>query len=487
MTHVKVAIIGAGIAGIAAASALHRSGERSFLLLERADSVGGTWRDNVYPGVACDVPSHLYSYSFRPNPRWSSLFAGGNEIHRYLEDCVIGELLAPYLRLNTAMTNLSWDEEWALWRITTTAGIFTADSVVLAAGRLTEPHMPDLDGVETFRGELVHSARWRNDLDLAGKRVAVIGTGASAVQLVPELAAVAGEVVVFQRSAPWIVPRPSREYTAAEQERFAQHPEQLEAMRTEQFGQGEAMFAARAGEADALAAARAEALDHLHAQVGDPVLRAKLTPDYEIGCKRRLISSEYYPAIAGGQVAVEPSALARFENGSLVAASGARYETDVVVFATGFESTEQLYANLVHGVGGGTLAAHWSRGMTAFASTTVHGFPNLFIVNGPNAGLGHNSAIYMIETQVAYILGALGFLDEFGGILDVSAPAEAAYTQLIDTMAAPTVWLTGGCSSWYVDARSGRLTLLWPGTAREFRELNGVFDPAPYRSADALV
>lgn len=487
MTHVRVAIIGAGFAGIGAAIALRRRGEESFVLLERAERVGGTWRDNSYPGVACDVPSHLYSYEFLPNPNWSSVFARGAEIHNYLESAVRSEGLEPYLRLGTAMTSLRWDDEWAVWRVATSRGSLTADAVVLAAGRLTEPRIPELPGIETFTGDLFHSARWRDDVELAGRRVAVIGTGASAIQLVPRLAESGAEVTVFQRSAPWIVPRHDRDYTDAERAEFAADPGAIAALRNEQFWQGESMFSARAGDSDAITVARAEALEHLAAQVADPDLRAALTPDYEIGCKRRLISSDYYPALASGAVHLEASALATIDQGTLVAASGARYEADVLVFATGFESAQQPYASLVHGVGGTTLAEHWRRGMTAYASTTVHGFPNLFIVNGPNAGLGHNSAVYMIETQLQYLLGALEYLDEFGGVLEVSARAERAYTREIDRMAAPTVWLTGGCDSWYVDPRSGRLTLLWPGSAHEFRERNGTFDPTPYRPKETHV
>ena len=485
MTHASVVIIGAGFAGVGAAIALKRSGEESFLLLERATRVGGTWRDNTYPGVACDVPSHLYSFSFRPNPAWSRLFAPGGEIHDYLERAIEEEGLRPHLRLGSAMTEMHWDEEWGLWRISTSSGAITADSVIVACGRLTEPRIPELPGLETFQGELVHSARWRDDLNVAGKRVAVIGTGASAVQLVPHLAETASEVVVFQRSAPWIVPRADRAYSAEELDEFAANPAAIDRLRDEQFAAGEAMFPARAGAPLALAAARAEAQDHLRQQVPDATLRTALTPDYEIGCKRRLISSDYYPTFTSGRASLEPSALRRIDQGTLVAASGARYEADVVVFATGFESTEQPYAESIRGLGGETLAAHWAGGMTAYASTSVHGFPSLFVVNGPNAALGHNSAVYMIETQVDYVLGALAYSRENQTALDVSAQAERDYTALIDRLAAPTVWLTGGCDSWYLDPRSGRLTLLWPGSATAFRERNGTFDPAPYETEGA--
>ena len=484
VTHVSVAIIGAGFAGIGAAIELRRAGEESFLLLERGSQVGGTWRDNTYPGVACDVPSHLYTFSFRPNPGWSRLFAPGREIRDYLELAVDEEGLRPHLRLGTAMTGMHWDDDAALWRISTNSGVVTADAVILACGRLTEPRIPELPGLETFRGEITHTARWRDEIDFAGTRVAVIGTGASAVQLVPHLAAVTDELVVFQRNAPWVVPRADRAYTAEERAEFAAEPTLIDRLRDTLFTEGESMFPARVGESTALAAARAEALDHLHLQVADATLRAALTPDYEIGCKRRLISSDYYPTFTTGRATLEPSALDRIDQGTLVAASGARYEVDHLVFATGFESAQQPYADSIRGLDGETLADHWADGMTAYASTSVHGFPNLFIINGPNAGLSHNSAVYMVETQLSYIGEALEYLRETREVLHVSANAEREYTALIDRLAAPSVWLTGGCDSWYLDPRSGRLTLLWPGSATSFRERNGSFDPAPYQSDD---
>ena len=479
-----MAIIGAGFAGIGAAIQLRRAGEESFLVLERGSEVGGTWRDNTYPGVACDVPSHLYSFSFRPNPAWSRLFAPGWEIRDYLGLAVDEERLRPHLRLSTAMTEMHWDEDAALWRIETNSGVITADAVILACGRLTEPRFPELPGLETFRGEIVHSARWSDEIDFAGTRVAVIGTGASAVQLVPHLATVTDDLVVFQRNAPWVVPRADRAYTADERDEFGADPTLIDQLRDALFTDGESMFPARVGDGTALAAARAEALDHLHSHVTDATLRAALTPNYEIGCKRRLISSDYYPTFTTGRATLEPSALDRIDQGTLVAASGVRYEVDHIVFATGFESAQQPYAHTVRGLDGETLAAHWADGMTAFASTTVHGFPNLFIVNGPNAGLSHNSAVYMIETQLSYIVQALDYLRETGEVVHVTARAEREYTAMIDRLAEPSVWLTGGCDSWYLDPRSGRLTLLWPGSARSFRERNGAFDPAPYESDD---
>ena len=481
MTELDVAIVGAGFAGLGLGIRLKRQGVTSFLIFERANAVGGTWRDNTYPGVACDVPSHLYSWSFLPNPRWSSFFSDGAEIRDYLVAGANEEGLGDHLRLGTDVDAMTWDESRSRWALHTSRGEFTARTLVLACGRLTEPRVPDVPGLDTFRGPLFHSARWDHDAELSGKRVAVVGSGASAIQIVPRVAEIARELVVLQRSAPYVIPREEHHYTQAEQALFEQDPEGLARLRSTLFWTAEEAYAQRAGVSAAVEAARRRALDHLAAQVPDPELRAKLTPHYEIGCKRVLISNEYYPALTRPTVTVEPSALEAVNGNTLVTANGAQHEVDAVIFATGFHAAQQPYARIVRGVGDELLARHWARGMTAYASTVVSGFPNLFVVNGPNAGLGHNSAIYMIETQLDYILGALGHLEADADlVLDVSREAEDEYTALIDELSASTVWMTGGCESWYRDGRTGRLTLLWPGYAHTFRERNGTFSMNPF-------
>ncbi|GAA1975555.1 NAD(P)/FAD-dependent oxidoreductase [Microbacterium pumilum] len=468
MTRVEVVIVGAGFAGLGMAMALRRAGRDDFVVLERAASVGGTWRDNTYPGVACDVPSHLYGFADRPNPDWSGTYAHGDEIRTYLERIVETDDLGSRLRLGTAMLGAEWDAAAELWHLETSSGTMTADALVLACGRLTEPAIPDIPGLETFPGPMFHSSRWDHDTDLAGARIAVIGTGASAVQLVPELARTA-DVTLFQRTPAWIVPRGGEAYSAADRRRFADHPDELARLRSALYVEGEARFASRSGDAAASRDAQATALAHLESQVPDPALRAALTPDYAFGCKRVLLSDDFYPALASGSVALEASALAAVEGSTVVAASGTRYEVDALVLATGFASTRQPYAQLVRGESG-TLADHWSTGMTSFASTAVSGFPNLFILDGPNAALGHSSSVLMIEEQVAYVQRCLEHRDRLGGALRVDPAAEAAYTDEIAAAAASTPWMTGGCRNWYVDERSGRLTLLWPGTVDAFRE-----------------
>ena len=464
--RVEVAIVGAGFAGLGMAMGLQRRG-RDFVILERAASVGGTWRDNTYPGVACDVPSHLYGFADHPNPHWSGTYARGDEIRAYLERIVETEGLDRRLRLGTAMQAASWDAGDEVWHIETTTGRVVADTLVLACGRLTEPSIPDIAGLETFTGALFHSSRWDHDADLAGARVAVVGTGASAIQLVPQLARTA-QVTLFQRTPAWIVPRGGAAYSDAERAAFEARPEELVRLRGTLYAEGEARFASRSGDAAASREARQTAVAHLEAQVSHPALRAALTPDYAFGCKRVLLSDDFYPALDAGDVTLEASALVAVEGSTAVAASGGRYEVDALVLATGFASTRQPYAELVRGEHG-TLASHWSRGMTSFGSTVVSGFPNMFVLDGPNAALGHSSSVLMIEEQIAYAVRSLEHRDGIGGALRVDPVAEAAYTDEIAAAAASTPWMTGGCRNWYVDDRSGRLTLLWPGTVEAFR------------------
>lgn len=480
---VGTVIVGAGFAGIAAALALRARGDTDFVILERAHAVGGTWRDNVYPGVACDVPSHLYGLSSHPWPGWSRTFAPGAEIRAYLERIVRDGGLDRHLRLGTALTAARRGD--GRWLIETRAappspspdsrpqampGVeparLAARSLILACGRLTEPSVPRIPGMDAFPGPAFHSARWDADAPIEGARVAVVGTGASAVQLVPALVRRGARVTLFQRTPAWIVPRGDREIGDEERAALRDDPDALGALRARLYDEGEARFASRSGDPDAARAARAQALAHLAAQVPDPALRSALTPGYAFGCKRVLLSDDFYPAIASGAVTLEPSALAAVEGSTLVAASGARHEADAIVLATGFEAARQPYARLVTGEHGLTLDAHWSGGMTSVGSTLVHGFPDLYVLNGPNASLGHNSAVLIMEQQAAFAAELIAS----GREVRVTAEAEAAYTAEIADRAAGTPWLAGGCRNWYTDPRSGRLTLLWPGTVADFRD-----------------
>ncbi|HET9075177.1 MAG TPA: NAD(P)/FAD-dependent oxidoreductase [Solirubrobacteraceae bacterium] len=482
--EVDVAIVGAGIAGLGTGIQLARRARESFVILERADDVGGTWRDNRYPGVACDIPSHLYSFSFRPHAGWTRRFAPGAEIQAYLRDCVRAEGLAPHLRLGAELERAVWED--GVWTLRAGTETVRARSLVLATGRLSEPRIPDLPGMLDFPGPIFHSARWDDGVDLTGLRVGIAGSGATAAQVVPALAGRAASLVVFQRSAPYVLPRGDRAVPAAERAAFARDPAALAALRERLFREAEAGLGARKRRQPDLDELKARARAHLEAQVPDPQLRAQLSPDYEIGCKRIVISDDFLPALGRPDVTLEPSALRRFVGRRGLSAAGRGHELDAVVLATGFLSTRPPVAARVEGRDGIRLADRWARGMFAYASTTVHGFPNMFVLDGPNASLGHNSAVHMIETQIGYVLGALDVLGaDPAAVLEVTAEAEAAYVAELEQMSAGTVWLEGGCHSWYVDERSGRLTLLWPDTAESFRARNGRFDPRPYRLLSA--
>ncbi|GAB3878921.1 flavin-containing monooxygenase [Terrabacter terrigena] len=467
---VRVAIVGAGFAGLGAALRLKAEGEDSFVIIERASAVGGTWRDNTYPGVACDVPAHLYCFSFLPNPSFSRRFAPGVEIRDYLERAA--DPIRRYLRLDTNLEAARWDG--CGWQLTTSAGPVSAEVLVLAAGRLTAPRVPEVPG--QFAGPTFHSSAWDHSVGLDGARVAVVGTGASAIQLLPEVARRARSVVMMQRSAPYILPREDEPYSPQARARFAEHPDDLVALRADLFADAERLYDARVGDLGARLQARSRALQHLAHQVPDAGLRERLTPDHDFGCKRVLFSNDFYRTASLPHVTIT-GALVRFDP-EAVHSEQNRFEVDVVILATGFHTTRQPYAGLVRGRTGRTLEEHWADGMQAYASTAVHGFPNMYILDGPNASLSHNSAVVMIETQIDYLLGALRHT-ESGMILEVSSEAERALALEIADRSRGKPW-TSGCSNWYVDPRNGRQALLWPGRATEFRERFSTFDARPY-------
>ncbi|MEU9823236.1 flavin-containing monooxygenase [Pseudonocardia alni] len=485
LREVRTIVVGAGFAGLGCAIRLLRRGDDSFVVLERADDVGGSWRDNTYPGVACDVPAPLYSFSFRTNPDWTRLYAPGPEIHAYLRRCADEEGVTPHLRLGADMLDARWDDAAARWVVHTSRGTFRGEFLVAATGHLTDVKPPDVPGLDGFTGTVFHSARWEHDAPLDGRRIGVVGTGASAVQIVPELADRASELVVFQRSAPYVRPRLDRGFAEDERRLFRRDPESMHELRERLFWNNEFRFAARRFTEPFLSETRALSLDHLARQVPDPVLRAALTPDYEIGCKRILASDDYYPALQRPHVTLEPSALAAIEGSTAISAAGRRVDLDVLVVATGFETFDLPSSHRIAGRGGTTLAQRWDeRGMQAYNSTTVAGFPNLFLLNGPGTSLGHNSIVYMIEAQIDHTLAAMDHSAARGGtVLEVDGAAEQAYADDLDARAATGVLVRGGCSSWYLDPRHGRATLSWPDFAHRFRDRCAAFDPAAYGAA----
>lgn len=480
-TETDILIVGTGFAGLGMAIQLKRTGRTNFICIERAGDVGGTWRDNHYPGIACDVPSHLYSYSYLPNPDWTRVFSPGGEIQAYIRKCAEDEGILPYIHFHTDMLKSTWDEKAKRWIVETSKGTYSAKILITGTGHLADGHMPEIEGLDTFKGEVFHSANWDHSVDLAGKRIGVVGSGASAIQIIPEMQKLASELVVFQRSAPYMIPRWDRAFTEGERRMCRRDPSVVEDMRSEIFWSGEFNFAQRRNIPRFLDEAKALAVSHREAHIKDPELLKKLTPDYEIGCKRLLISNGYYPAMAAENTTLEASALKKIEGETAYGASGQGYDLDVLVCATGFEAVRPPFAARIFGTEGISLDEHWDRGMQAYDFIAVNGYPNLFIINGPNTGLGHNSVVYIIEAQVDYILGALDRIEAQNvEVIEAKQDAEEAYMTRLDDRAQGTVWLAGGCKSWYVDQRSGRLTLVWPDFAHSFRDENGTFHPEGY-------
>jgi cation diffusion facilitator CzcD-associated flavoprotein CzcO len=477
--HVRVAIVGAGFGGLGAAIRLLQSGERDIVVLEKADDIGGTWRDNTYPGCTCDVPSVLYSFSFAPNPSWSRSFSGQQEIWDYLRDCVERFNLRPFLRLGVELQRAAWDEAAQVWRVTTSHGELTADVLVAATGALSEPRIPDLPGLDTFAGTVFHSARWRHDHDLTGRDVAVLGTGASAIQFVPKIVPQVRQLTLFQRTAPWIIARPNGPLRSGTHKAYRRFPVVQRIARTAVYAALELLAFAFLHPRFARPLQRAAELN-LRRQVKDPVLRAALTPDYTLGCKRILYSGDYLPAIQHDNVRVEPTAVARVLPHAVVGADGVEHPVDTIILGTGFHVTDQPIADRLVGREGRTLAEQWKGSPRAYETVTVHGFPNLFLILGPNSGLGHTSVVIMAEAGISHLLAALAHLRVTGAAaLEPSVPAQAAFVGEVDRRMRGTVWSTGGCHSWYLD-ETGRNSTLWPGFTIPFRRRLRTLRPEDY-------
>lgn len=486
--YTKVLIIGAGFAGLGMGIKLLHSGRENFVILERRPDVGGAWYDNNYPGIACDVPSHFYSFSFITKPDWSRIFSPGGEIQQYMRKCAEDEGLIPYIKFNSDMVESRWNAEKEHWVIKTQDETYVCKILITGTGHLADSHTPNIEGLDTFTGDFFHSAEWDHSIDLKGKRIGVVGSGASAIQIVPEMQKIASELVVFQRSAPYMNLRNDHIFTDAEKRTFERNPDVLDHFRSHVFWFGESQFSQRRLIPQFFDEAMKVALGHMESQVSDPELRKKLTPNYALGCKRRLSSSAYYPAVSSKNTTVEATALTRVEGNMAYGSSGEGYEVDALIFATGFEAVRPPFAKRIFDGEGLSLDEHWEKGMQGYDSVAVAGYPNLFLINGPNTGLGHNSTVYMIEAQVEYILGALTHFEEHKTtVIEVKREAEDEYMDHLQALATGSVWLDGGCKSWYVDDRSGRLTLIWPDFAHSFREENGTFNPEGYTSTAIAV
>lgn len=479
-THHHVIIIGSGFAGLGMAIKLRQHAMTDFVVLERAADVGGTWRDNRYPGCACDVPSRLYSFSFELNPSWSRNFSGQQEILDYLRHCTDSYGLRPHIRFAHEVLAAGWDHPRRRWRVSTNRGELSCDVLITGTGALSEPNVPAIPGLASFRGTVFHSAHWERDHNLRDRRVAVVGTGASAIQFVPKIAPEVASLTLFQRTAPWIMPRSEREFSRFEQKVYRAVPAVQRLARAGIYCGREALVPGFTVNPRLLKVAELIARAHLRRHVADPRLRAKLTPDYAIGCKRILISNDYLPALTRPNVEVVPSGIARIGADWVQATDGTRREVDTVIFGTGFRVTGTPMASWIHGRDGRTLAEIWSGGAHALRGTTVSGFPNLFMLVGPNTGLGHTSLIYMIESQVAYILDALRHLERTGvSAVEVRPKAQLAYNRIVQRRMEGTVWTAGGCASWYLDTH-GRNATLWPTFTWRFRRATRSFRPAEY-------
>ncbi|HEU0089629.1 MAG TPA: NAD(P)/FAD-dependent oxidoreductase [Pseudonocardiaceae bacterium] len=479
-THHHVIVVGAGFAGLGMAIQLRRHGITDFVVLERAGEVGGTWRDNSYPGCACDVPAHLYSFSFELNPSWSRSFSGQREIWDYLRHCTDSYGVRPHIRFHHELLEAAWDHGARRWRVRTGHGELTSDVLVTGTGALSDPAIPRIPGLPSFQGTVFHSAQWNHDYDLPGRRVAVVGTGASAIQFVPQIQPMLTALTVFQRTPPWILPRTEREKTGLERTLYRAVPGLQRLVRSGIYWGRELSVPAFTRNPRLLKVAELMARAHLRRQVPDPALRAKLTPGYAIGCKRILLSNDYLPALTQPNVEVVASGVAEIGPDWVRAADGTRREVDAIIFGTGFRVTALPVAARIRGRAGRSLARVWSQGAQAHRGTTVTGFPNLFILVGPNTGLGHSSMIYMIECQVAYTMDALRYLRRTGATaVEVRPQAQAAYNETLDSQMNRTVWTTGGCTSWYLDTQ-GRNVTLWPTFTWRFRRATSHFLPDEY-------
>jgi cation diffusion facilitator CzcD-associated flavoprotein CzcO len=478
-SRVRVAIVGAGIGGLALAIGLRRTGRDDFVVLERSDGVGGTWRHNTYPGAACDVPSHLYSYSFAPNPRWSRAYAGQAEILEYLERCADEGGVRGHLRTGWPVAQALWSEAEQRWTLRSTGGdVVVADIVVFATGLFDEPRVPAIDGLESFAGPTLHSARWDHSVALADQRVGVIGTGASGVQIIPEVAKVARATTVFQRTPPYVLPRKDPAFTPEEQARFAKDPAELARVRDELYRMFEDTIAFRR-DAPMAGVIKEIALDHLARRIEDPRLRAALTPDYELGCNRTLISSAYYRTLLEPSVALVTERIARVVPGGVETADGRVHELDVLVLATGFRAGEYLHGIEVVGREGASLHGCWAEAPRAYLGMAVTGFPNLFVFYGPNTNQGGNSIILILEAQAGYVLAALAAMDEAGvAAVDVRREVLEQYDRDLQAAMADTVWATG-CNSYFTDA-SGRIVTQLPQTSAWYAARTATFDLDDY-------
>jgi cation diffusion facilitator CzcD-associated flavoprotein CzcO len=473
-----VLIVGAGFSGLGIAIRLEEEGKRDYVVLERAEDVGGTWWANTYPGCRCDVPSHLYSFSFAPNPRWSQTYSPQREILEYLRGCAGRFGVRPHIRFGCDVTEARWQD--GRWRLETSQGPIEGRVLVLATGPLSAPSTPRLPGLERFAGTTMHSGAWNHEVDLENKRVAVIGTGASAIQFAPAIQPQVAQMHVFQRTPPWIIPHPNRPLTQFGHRLYAALPKVQQAVRNAVYWSREAVVPAFMNPRIMRQTIQRYAEWHLNRQVPDPVLRDRLRPKYDMGCKRLLYSSDWYPTLQEPNVELVTEGISEVREHSIVTSDGRERMVDVIVFGTGFHFAKMPIADIVRGRDGKTLGSIWKGTPEAYRGTTFAGFPNLFMLIGPNTGLGHTSVVVMAEFQTAYIMDALRVMDQRkAATVEVQANVQAAYNDDVQKRLVGTVWTAGGCTSWYLDDKA-RNIVQWPGGTRRYRKLMERFDPDAY-------
>lgn len=467
--HHQTIVIGAGISGVAAAVKLRKAGINDFVVLERATDVGGTWRDNTYPGCGCDVPSALYSFSFAPSQNWSHLFAKQPEIHRYVQDVVKQFNLNDVLRFGCELLEARWDAAQHLWLIQTSTGNYSARSVIFATGPITEPQIPKIDGLDSFKGEMFHSARWRHDIDLTGKRIAVIGTGASAIQFIPQIQPLAKHVVVFQRTAPWVLPKPDMQLGTRAKKLLTRYPEVQQKWRAAVSGSLKLInFGLR--HPDTLQPVSWLSKQLLKLQVHDSTLRGKITPNFTIGCKRLLFANNYYPALQANNCDVVASGLVKVEGNTVIAANGERSEVDVIIWGTGFEVSHPPIGQRVINANGQRLSELWKNSSPeAFLGTALQDTPNAFLVLGPNI-LVYDSFIGIAEAQLDYIVDGIVKIQQHNiEQIVIKKQVLESHNQAVQQGLQNTVFNRGGCSSYYLDA-NGRNFAAWPWSLAHLKQ-----------------
>jgi cation diffusion facilitator CzcD-associated flavoprotein CzcO len=478
--HTDIAIVGAGFGGLGMAIRLEQQGVADFVVLERAADVGGTWFANTYPGCQCDVPSNLYSFSFAPKPDWTHSYPEQPQIQRYLRGCAERFGVLDRIHLGCEMHEAAWDADTGRWRIDTEKGTLRARTLVVAPGLLSEPKAPPIPGLDTFRGTIFHTADWDHGHDLAGERVALIGTGATAIQVGPRIRPMLERLHVFQRTPPWIIPHPDRAIPRSLQRLYAHVPILQRLARQGVYALREALAAGMTHHRSLLRAFELIARVQLRMQVPDRAMRAQLTPGYHIGCKRVLLSNDWYPMLAAPNCELVTAPIAEVRERAIVTADGVQRPVDSIIFATGFRPTDPPIAYRLRGAHGQLLSDVWNGSPQAYLGTVVSGFPNLFMLYGPNLNLGHSSIVYMLESQIHYVLQALSLLRDDGvAALDVRAAVQRAYNEDIARRLSTTVWDIGGCASWYLDA-NGRNSTMWPDYTFRYRQIVERLDPADY-------